>query len=556
MKSSHSYHKHSVQALVFLMGMILFPLQGLSQTSTTNPTLSGSEVTVRDYIPSVGASRCVSPSGRVSTYSYDQYGRLSSISLAGQTITSYIYDTQQRGNTYLKYIQKTTHGGTATGNGTGSGLGLPSGDLVSRVIYDGLGREWITAEGPASGSGSLAGRIVTITGYDACGRKASEYLPYRISSSTVGLTSPVSAQSSWWDTYAGSGEGQYASVRHGYDNSLSPRSTWTVSPGSALADGTHAARETVSSNATGEVASLRYDESTGNVSVLGLMPAGTLRRTTTVTPDGDSTRVFTDARGITILERRFGEGGTENDTYFVPDRQGRFVWTISPVMANQVTATARQGLTPSYYPSGDDVRKYVFITSFDPKGDPQSAKVPGANVHAVTYDLRHLPVRDESPLMDGTYFHRFQNYDALGRPTFSFLVDSSRVDVIQPVVTYSLQASTVNAIGPVQQLEGIWDLAGTSYGQAVSNPYSDVQASHAFSSSSGIITSYSNDVAGDVISTRNNVIDAVFIALKNVDPITLRAAPAQFNIDPVSTDAASTVNYYDDLGRVVQQVTL
>ena len=44
MKSSHSYHKHSVQALIFLMGMILFPLQGLSQTSTTNPSLGGPQI--------------------------------------------------------------------------------------------------------------------------------------------------------------------------------------------------------------------------------------------------------------------------------------------------------------------------------------------------------------------------------------------------------------------------------------------------------------------------------------------------------------------------------
>ena len=525
-----------------------------SQVSSLR-SLSGSEVTIWDYIPSVGASRCVSPSGRVSTYSYDQYGRLSSISLAGQTITSYIYDTQQRGNTDLKYIQTTTHGGAISGSGSGSGSGFPAGDLVSRVIYDGLGREWVTAEGPASGSGSSAGRIVSVTGYDTCGMKSREYLPFRTASSTVSLSAPLSDQSSWWDSYAGSGEGQYASVRYGYDNSLSPRRTWTVSPGSTFAGDTHPSTVTVSSNASGEVVSLRFNESTGSVYVLGMMPAGTLRRTTTVSPDGDSLRVFTDSRGMTVLERRFGPGGAENDTYFVQDRLGRTVWTISPVLAAQVTAAARLGQTPTYSPSGDDAGKYVFISTFDAKGDPASIKVPGSRAHSSVYDSRHLPALEKTPLMHGNTYSRQHSYDDLGRLVASVIVDSSRLEAPLTKFNATRDDKAASAGSRYLHIEGIWDLSLLSYGQAVTDPYAGLSPELAFRPVAGMATSYSNDVAGDVIYGRQNAVDEGFWPLEPFNPLPAKGLPLIFDSDPVSTDFASTASYYDALGRTIQQVT-
>ncbi len=453
-------------------------------------SLSGAETTTYEYIPSVGASEITGPSGRPMRYTYDMHGRLSKIYGSDSLMVQYTYGYQIKGGYSLKYVQSET-------------FGQPG--ITEKVIYDGLGRQWLTS------SGGTPSKMISLKYYDNCGVESRKYLPY--SGTSVSVQSPLSVQREWWDLEAGEGEGDYAFEQSGYDNCLSPRSTWTRMPGSEMAGDSHRQQTVVTSNGSNEMADLRFDGSDGTVTVAGTVPAGKMRKTVTTSPDGHIAITFADGSGRTVLERRM-DGNDENDTYYVYDSHGRTAWVITPELAAEVTSRARSGQPSTWSAEDSAVADACYVYTYDSKGDLSSSSIPGAGKSTSYYDSRHLLSDSEPSLYWNTMLSQSFGHDNSGRVTSASLKKTNPVEINpgEPTFPPLLMASPHT---------GTWPLSTYSYED------------------------------GDLVLEKHHVVDTTFLKYP------LRAATfGNYSIvdDPVSSLYSEKHYEYDDLGRMVKTV--
>ena len=375
-------------------------------------------------------------------------------------------------------------------------------DRTERTVYDGLGRPWITSEG-------VAGHLrISLRHYDECGVEDKKYSPYGASS--LNIQSPLAVQRGWWNEES-DGEGAYAFEESGYDNCLAPRTTWTRMPGSAMAGNAGLTTTTRSTNAAGEVADLRYDETDAAVHMLGTVAVGRLLRTRAVGPDGQVIVTFTDASGRTVLERR-GEGDVQADTYYVYDFLGRLVMVVTPELGTELTTDAVAGVQRVLSTSEPGTAGKCYIYEYDSKGNRSGSGVPGAGMSTLHFDARHLPTSEAPSLFEGTKLSRTYTYDSAGRPTRTGLNWLEQIE-IDPDPGFPLLLAGLRP--------RFWTLSSYTYS------------------------------GGDLVAEIHHVVDTTFLQ----PGLHLIFEDLGIVDNPVSPDHADRTYTYDALGRVTDALT-
>ena len=138
----------------------------------------------------------------------------------------------------------------------------------------------------------------------------------------------------------------------------------------------------------------------------GTYGAGTLRYTMTVTEDCDTSYVFTDIFGRTVLQRALSDG-VSHDTYYIYDLMDRLVCVIQPEGAAQVGSSFSFGSTFSFI--------HCFTYTYDERGNVIEKQIPGAGKRIMAYDLRNrLILYADAKMMDAGKY-RYTIYDAMDR---------------------------------------------------------------------------------------------------------------------------------------------
>lgn len=509
---------------------------GLSDTLVaTLHALSGKEVRSFSYSPSVGVTRVIDRSGRSCSYGYDAYGRLSSASDAYALLRTFGYGTEAVGQDTLRNRTETLFNGS-------------SWNRTDRITYDGLGRPYLEVTGKVTGLN--AQELASLHHYDAMDRESRTYLPY--AASTASVTAITSQQQSYWNgMYEGEGTAAYGELTYG-GGSLSLVESERL-PGSVMLAADKKTVTARSVNGVSEVPKVTFDESTGGVSVSGYRAAGTLLRTTTTTPDGEVTAVFSDDAGNPVLERR--TSGTDMlDTYYAYDIHGRTRWVLTPGIGGTVRSAASSGgMTLS--PSDSDAKAWCFIYRYGARGDVVEQTTPGAGNRLLEYDTQHRPVMERPAIFgtDSLYIRTY--YDALGRLVNRAVFRPDSLDYFNPDSKDGIEGTDSHPT-----VEGTHLLMTRRYasstsvdcisGETQGTPYAIVPSALAFAAVEGIVSSSMKDthINGELL------LETLYMVDKPVDPVGLTPIGNR-DSTYVSKLSTQTAFYYDRKGRVIQRVT-
>jgi RHS repeat-associated protein len=299
-----------------------------------------------------------------------------------------------------------------------------SGEVFREEInfYDGLGYPEQTVR---VGAGAVSGRnIVQPVWYDAMRRSDTRvYLPY-VSPENSGRTEePVSgafaAQAAWYSS-AGypSADAAYAYRETVREASPLGRVTAEHREGSDYAlespTGGRSSSIRYGANVADEVRLLRADGTGGALTISGYYPAGTLLRTERVGESGDSSVVWSDNLGRTVLERT-ATGAMPLDTYHVYDASGRETWTVLP----EGSALLADGLwTAPSLSDGEGATPaalHCTVRTYDASGNVLERKLPGREGEEYVYDASGRLTMERTGLDRAAGVWKTYRRDALGR---------------------------------------------------------------------------------------------------------------------------------------------
>lgn len=508
--------------------------------------MTGKEVHAYTYFPSVGVSQEIGPSGRSLSYMYDINYRLAEVRDAGSTfLMEYNYGTTSySATTNLRYVETVTNVDGSTSRS-------------ERVIHDGLGQEWMHLIGK---SGSLnTTEMAVLTRHDGLGRTTRSYLPYAANS--ISLSGAYSAQSSYWSNQI-STEGPYAFASYSYTGGPLALLTKEMAPGKAISNANKSTDITRSINVAGEVPSITLNPTNGSVTVSGYHPAGTLLKTTTTYPDGETVVTFETALGTPVLSRTT-DGTEQYDTYTVMDRWDRTAWVLTPLLGAQIRqAAAGAGVT--FTRGGTEAASSCYVYEYDSRGNVSRIRRPGASSESFGYDTAHRVTSNTPPALQnaGSMYVAYE-YDNLGRKVSATLMRTPEIPFLNRSSDGGVDTSP-DAEDERQRAivdETLHTLSSYTYAQSSSvdcitgetpgTPYSPVPSDLAFASRTGIVTSADFHVTGELL-TENH-----YPLMTPVDPYD--ASTGIIGWKPgdgmVGDTPARTAYYYDGKGRVVQAVT-
>lgn len=294
------------------------------------------------------------------------------------------------------------------------------------TFYDGLGYAMQTVKVGASPDGGR--NIVTPIVYDALRRSdARTYLPYvsaSVGRAAVPSADVLAAQASWYESrYPGGGS--YAYGEKVYEASPLDRAVAAHRAGADYAreGGNRGVAVSRSLCAAGEVRLLLVGPS-GELTVSGHYPAGSLMRTRTTDEDGSESVVWTDNFGRAVLERRLCDGQTL-DTYHVYDAFGREAWTVSPEGSAALPSSGSWAVPQAGDANAAPAARYCTVRTYDAAGNVLSRKLPGRETEEYVYDAagRLRMRRDGLSRNAGKWFT--YTYDHGGRLTETRLLTSS-----------------------------------------------------------------------------------------------------------------------------------
>ena len=272
---------------------------------------------------------------------------------------------------------------------------------VSVTYYDGLGRPVGTTEDtPQSGTYTHAAMT-----YDALGRVTRETLPYAFTSPSPSLPPSSSMLTALPGQYGGDSRPWTDRAYDALD-----REAAVTGPGQAWA--THPTSVAHGTNTAGEVA--RFTCSGDAVVRQGSYPIRSLAKETLTDEDGRAVTVFTDLRGLTVLERR-----PYGDTYFVYDSRGLLRFVLPPA------ASAAMSSNGTWDVASPEVDLYAYAYRYDGRGLCTWKKLPGCAYQQVWYDQRGLPCFSDDGNLRAAGPTRFTLYDAKARPVVSGVGDVS-----------------------------------------------------------------------------------------------------------------------------------
>ena len=166
------------------------------------------------------------------------------------------------------------------------------------------------------------------------------------------------------------------------------------------------------SDGTEEVMDLRYSYgasgSAASVTREGYRGEGELRYTMSVSEEMDTSYVFSDVFGRTILRREMSDG-VRHDTYFIHDLRDSLVCVLQP------EGSVRMGAGFSF---GDSFcSSYCFTYRYDDRGNVIEKHVPGGGTEVAAYDMRGRMILRADAQMTADGIYRYILYDQTDRVT-------------------------------------------------------------------------------------------------------------------------------------------
>ena len=241
--------------------------------------------------------------------------------------------------------------------------------IVSTTYYDGLGRERYRV---ATGAGGGDENITWRTDYDRRGNIELEWLPV----SGTGTLFTASA-------FKNAIKSQYANdsipyTQYVYTDLGVNRVSEVKGPGKLWKN--HGSKYKLHANElTGDYSCVKYTVGAhGSVIAGGMYKPHTLSIEEVIDPDGIRTLVFKNRRGLTVMERRIGTGGSIADTRMMYDVAGNLRYTFSPEGSTRLPAT---GMV-----SQDLIDEYAQVYEYDLWNRCISARVPGCGETQYVYN--------------------------------------------------------------------------------------------------------------------------------------------------------------------------
>ena len=358
-------------------------------------------ITTWKYRPLVGVTEKTGPNGRKTTYAYDAYGRLTSITGPdSKLISAYSYSIGGTDGNWIKTDTYTTTGGQNY--------------FRDVAYYDGLGLPEQTVQVAASPNGKS---IITPVYKDSLLRtEAREYLPYEASYSGSQKQSAPFDETRFTAQY-GTTDDAYAWSRNTYDSFAEGRITRSMKPGAVYrSEGRESTREYGINTGSDIVLRLFQQGVAWGVSVY---PARSLYKTVSMDEDGRLTAVFTDKLGREVLSRQYlNSSGTEYaDTYTIYDEYGRIIYVISPEGSAQ--------LAPATPVSDAMIAPYSSSYYYDGYGRMTQKRLAGQGWEYYVYDKGGRTVLRQDALMRQSGTWMYTVYDNDGREIEKSIVASS-----------------------------------------------------------------------------------------------------------------------------------
>lgn len=369
---------------------------------TVNGTQGKTTYTWKDM---VGLSSLTLPSGLSASYSYDYYGRLSE-------------ERNSDGNA-VRHIE--------------GRLGCEYGGLLSRIAtktvldendssfsldvdyYDALGRK---SQSVYVGDPGAFPSIIQPFKYDSMDRADSvAFLPY--ATDTIQTMNPAIVYQNLWETKSAEwyeatfGEGSRPFYIKEYEPWKGGRVLSEQKPGTRYQQEGKKVVFQYGKNTTDD-AVLRLSfampsASNAFVKCSGLWDDDKLQRTTRVSEEGDTTVIFSDVAGQTILSRSINNG-SKHDTYFIRDLKDSLVMVIQPEGSSRIN-------TGTIIPfNGTFAHDYCFGWLYDGFGRLVWKHNPGDGGTNFAYDRRgRLAYSDDANLRASSKgrYYLYDDYDRL-----------------------------------------------------------------------------------------------------------------------------------------------
>ena len=275
------------------------------------------------------------------------------------------------------------------------------------TYYDGLGYPEQTISQHGGGRG---GNLVTPIVYDCMRRSdARAYLPYVSRTDDIyHAADAVERQSAWYrDSDA------YPYRDRTYETGTSGRPLSVMREGAVYRErGVRAEMSYSVEDGTGGIMRLSYvypsGESPAAVRNEGFWTGNSLQVTTYVSEDGDTSRVYADAFGRTIMTRSIDKE-KNHDTYYVYDLKDSLVCVIQPGGVDGVG---------DGFCIGDTIADaFCFTWRYDAWGNVIESHVPGGGTVQTVYDQRNRPVLTSGSEMRRKGEWKYIIYDSLDRVT-------------------------------------------------------------------------------------------------------------------------------------------
>ena len=364
-------------------------------------TLGGTLTSTARWKPLVGVSSLTAPNGTISTYIYDDEGRLIEEKTNGRIRTRHSYRISQDGDnrvTTTAYTSLSAFHSTA-------------------VRADGLGR--VTATYAQTPQGYTA----TATAYDAMGRPWRGYAPAPVDGVDIGIAEIYAASASFHDD-------GHPYTETSYEPSPSAIAIATAKAGDTWHDAGKAARRCILANDGDTYRCPRYVIEGDGVRLNGNYAPGQLEVTEDIDEDGVIVRTYKDFLGRTI-RRTTGTGGGAAATDYVYDGYGDLRYILPP------------GLEGTHSRTDDVMKKLAYWYDYDGRGLLISKKLPGAAVAEYRYDPAGRIVAERDGRLVGDTWHLFA-YDCCGRQVAKYrcgMMDSEIAEFASVCRTASLTTS-------------------------------------------------------------------------------------------------------------------
>ena len=402
----------------------------------------------------------------------------------------------------------------------------------STSYIDGLGRP---VQNVIKSASPLGKDIIQIIQYDELGRKDTTYLPYTSTTSTgIYRTSALSEQIDFYDgtsTPTGVIESDFPFAVSLFDNSPLNRVVEQGSPGESWQPGEHTVKNSIGTNKTSEVGMWEVN-SNGYCERNGYYPAQSLYMNELEDENGNKIKEFKDKQGQVVLKKSYL--GTDSlETYYVYDYFNLLKFVIPPKAVEEIGS----GTTLSTLVSDS----LVFSYQYDKRKRMIEKKLPGAKPVYIIYDKRDRLVlsQDGNRREDDEWF--FTKYDVLNRPILTGIwtdTNERSRDSLQTVLnTFTGQ--------------NLYEEAGTTVHEYTNRTFPNETDEDNYLT----VTYYDNYDFAEYTSQ-------LYLAMTDSFPNQTEESIYTINkvtgikIKVLANDTwLTSVNYYDDKGRVIQTMT-